>query len=58
MKNEFDINTEIARLDKLRLQEIGNRDNAKTEMEHNVAHNLVLVYAMQIQKLEWVLDGN
>jgi hypothetical protein len=56
VKNEFDINTEIARLDKLRLQEISNRENAKTEMEHNVAHNLVLVYAMQIQKLEWVIE--
>lgn len=58
MKNEFDINTEICRLDELRLQEIENRKNAKTETEFNVSHNLVMIYAMQIEKLEWVLCEN
>lgn len=55
MKNINEIKSEIERLDKLRINSIKDRENAKTECEHNVAHNLVLVYAFQIEKLEWVL---
>lgn len=56
MKGEFDIKSEIARLDKLRLQEIENRSNAKTKIDRNVASNMILVYVMQIEKLEWVMS--
>lgn len=56
MKSEAVIKAEIARLDILRVNAINERDSAKNEMEHNVAHNLVMVYAMQMHKLEWVLS--
>lgn len=56
MKSEVAIKAEIARLDMLRLSAIEERSNAKTELDHTVAHNLVMIYATQMFKLEWVLD--
>lgn len=56
MKTEIEIKAEIARLDMLRLNAIGERDNAKTEIERNVAHMMVVVYVMQSEKLQWVLS--
>lgn len=56
MRNESAIKAEIARLDLLRLKAIEERKNAKTECDHAVAHNLVMIYATQMFKLEWVLE--
>jgi hypothetical protein len=56
MKTESQIKAEIARLDLLRLSAIEERNNAKTECDHTVAHNLVMIYATQMFKLEWVLE--
>lgn len=56
MKNESAIKAEIARLDMLRLNAIQERLDAKTETDHSVAHNLVMIYATQMFKLEWVLE--
>ena len=56
MKTEIEIKAEIARLDMLRLSAIEERSNAKTELDHTVSHNLVMIYATQMFKLEWVLD--
>lgn len=58
MKTECEIKAEIARLDILRLNAIEERNNAKTEYDHTVAHNLVMIYATQMFKLEWVLEDN
>ena len=55
MKTEAQIKAEIARLDLLRLNAIQERNDAKTECDHTVAHNLVMIYATQMFKLEWVL---
>lgn len=56
MKTEAQIKAEIARLDLLRLNAIQERNGAKTECDHTVAHNLVMIYATQMFKLEWVLS--
>lgn len=58
MKSEVAIKAEIARLDVLRLSAIEERNNAKTECDHTVAHNLVMIYATQMFKLEWVLSDS
>ncbi len=58
MKTEIEIKAEIARLDMLRLSAIEERSNAKTELDHTVAHNLVMIYATQMFKLEWVLSDS
>lgn len=58
MKSEVIIKAEIARLDMLRLNAIEERSNAKTECDYTVAHNLVMIYATQMFKLEWVLSDS
>lgn len=57
MKTIEEIKAEISKLDNLRLQSINDRDNAKSETDRQVAHNLVMIYATQMFKLEWVLES-
>ena len=56
MKTVKDIKKKIAELDSARINAINDRENGKTETDRAVAHNLVLVYAMQSSILEWVIE--
>lgn len=58
MKTKEQILEKIERLNKMRLIEISNRDQAKDAMESSIAHNLVVAYAMQQEALEWVLKND
>lgn len=58
MKTKEQILEKIERLNKMRLIELKNRDSAKDNIESSVAHNLVVIYAMQQEALEWVLEND
>ena len=56
MKTQQEVEVMAQELDKKRIQALIERDNAKTEMDRDVAQNLVLIYAMQHNILLEVLD--
>lgn len=56
MKTEQEIKAMCEVLDKKRINSLAYRDNAKTEMDRDVAQKLVLIYAMQHNILLEVLD--
>lgn len=57
MKSKEQIESKIKELDKERLDYISQRDKAKfTSIEAEVAHNLVVIKAMQMRILEWCLE--
>ena len=57
MKSKEQIESKIKKLDKERLDYISQRDIAKfTSIEAEIAHNLVVIKAMQMQILEWCLE--